>query len=59
MAEISRVKLFGKLNPICYKAIEGATVFCKLRGNPYVMGQLAKSDRAIARFRFAPHFQTL
>lgn len=36
MAEISRVKLFGKLNPVCYKAIEGATVFCKLRGNPYV-----------------------
>ncbi|MGR8928999.1 MAG: type VI secretion system ATPase TssH [Gammaproteobacteria bacterium] len=36
MAEISRVKLFGKLNHVCYKAIEGATVFCKLRGNPYV-----------------------
>ena len=36
MAEISRVKLFGKLNRVCYKAIEGATVFCKLRGNPYV-----------------------
>ena len=36
MAEISRVKLFGKLNPVCYKAIESATVFCKLRGNPYV-----------------------
>ncbi|OAH97879.1 type VI secretion system ATPase TssH [Methylomonas methanica] len=36
MAEISRVKLFGKLNRVCYKAVEGATVFCKLRGNPYV-----------------------
>ncbi|GAA4342127.1 type VI secretion system ATPase TssH [Pigmentiphaga soli] len=36
MAEISRVALFGKLNPLAYKAIEGATVFCKLRGNPYV-----------------------
>ena len=36
MSEISRVALFGKLNPIAYKAIEGATVFCKLRGNPYV-----------------------
>jgi len=36
MAEISRSALFGKLNPIAYKAIEGATVFCKLRGNPYV-----------------------
>ena len=36
MTEISRATLFGKLNPIGYKAIEGATVFCKLRGNPYV-----------------------
>ena len=36
MTEISRSALFGKLNPIAYKAIEGATVFCKLRGNPYV-----------------------
>ena len=36
MAEISRTALFGKLNPLAYKAIESATVFCKLRGNPYV-----------------------
>src|SRR5258706_6182385 len=36
MAEISRVALFGRLNPLAYKALEGATVFCKLRGNPYV-----------------------
>jgi type VI secretion system protein VasG len=36
VSEISRVALFGKLNPMAYKAIEGATVFCKLRGNPYV-----------------------
>jgi len=36
MAEISRVALFGKLNSLGYKAVEGATVFCKLRGNPYV-----------------------
>ena len=36
MAEINRVQLFGKLNSLAYKAIEGATVFCKLRGNPYV-----------------------
>jgi type VI secretion system protein VasG len=36
MAEISRVTLFGKLNALAYKAVEGATVFCKLRGNPYV-----------------------
>ena len=36
MAEINRVALFGKLNAAAYKAVEGATVFCKLRGNPYV-----------------------
>ncbi|MES1166127.1 MAG: type VI secretion system ATPase TssH [Verrucomicrobiota bacterium] len=36
MSEIGRVALFGKLNSLAYKAIEGATVFCKLRGNPYV-----------------------
>jgi len=36
MAEINRVTLFGKLNAPTYKAVEGATVFCKLRGNPYV-----------------------
>ncbi|MEQ1759505.1 MAG: type VI secretion system ATPase TssH [Vicinamibacterales bacterium] len=36
MSDISRAALFGKLNSVAYKAIEGATVFCKLRGNPYV-----------------------
>jgi type VI secretion system protein VasG len=36
MGEISRTRLFGKLNSLGYKALEGATVFCKLRGNPYV-----------------------
>ncbi|HET6280302.1 MAG TPA: type VI secretion system ATPase TssH [Polyangia bacterium] len=36
MSEISRIALFGKLNSLGYKAIESATVFCKLRGNPYV-----------------------
>jgi type VI secretion system protein VasG len=36
MADISRIALFGKLNTLAYKAIESATVFCKLRGNPYV-----------------------
>ncbi|BEP57801.1 type VI secretion system ATPase TssH [Variovorax sp. V118] len=36
MSEISRTALFGKLNSLAYKAIEGATVFCKMRGNPYV-----------------------
>lgn len=36
MSEISRVTLFGKLNSVGYKSIESATVFCKMRGNPYV-----------------------
>ncbi len=36
MTEISRSTLFGKLNPLGYRAIESATVFCKLRGSPYV-----------------------
>jgi len=36
MTEISRSALFGKLNSTNYRAIESATVFCKLRGNPYV-----------------------
>lgn len=64
MGEISRVKLFGKLNRICYKAIESATVFCKLRGNPYVelvhwlhqLLQLQDSDlhRLIKQFGIDP-----
>lgn len=36
MAEISRAALFGKLNKLAYRAIDSATVFCKLRGNPSV-----------------------
>ncbi|MFZ5891312.1 MAG: type VI secretion system ATPase TssH [Myxococcota bacterium] len=36
MSEISRATLFGKLNEPAYKAIESATLFCKMRGNPYV-----------------------
>ena len=36
MSEISRAALFGKLNSLGYKAIDEATVFCKLRQNPYV-----------------------
>ncbi|WP_063534414.1 type VI secretion system ATPase TssH [Burkholderia sp. MSMB1589WGS] len=33
---ISRQALFGKLGGTLFRAIESATVFCKLRGNPYV-----------------------
>lgn len=36
MNEISRQALFAKLNPLCFKTLEGATVLCKLRGNPHV-----------------------
>ena len=64
MAEISRVALFGKLNSVAYKAIESATVFCKLRGNPYVelvhwlhqILQLQDSDihRIIQHFNLNP-----
>jgi type VI secretion system protein VasG len=36
MAEISRIALFGKLDELAYRALESATVFCKMRGNPYV-----------------------
>ncbi len=49
MADISRADLFGKLNPVCYKAMESAAVLCKMRGNPYVelahwINQLLQSD---------------
>jgi type VI secretion system protein VasG len=64
VTEISRVALFGKLNPIGYKAIESATVFCKLRGNPYVelvhwihqILQLPDSDlhRIVKQFSLEP-----
>ena len=36
MTEISRGALFGRLNPTALKAVETATSFCKMRGNPYV-----------------------
>ncbi|HEX8365229.1 MAG TPA: type VI secretion system ATPase TssH [Allosphingosinicella sp.] len=36
MTEISRTALFGRLGPTPLKAIESATAFCKMRGNPYV-----------------------
>ncbi|USI74906.1 type VI secretion system ATPase TssH [Sphingomonas morindae] len=36
MTEISRAALFGRLAPTARTAIETATGFCRLRGNPYV-----------------------
>jgi type VI secretion system protein VasG len=64
MTEISRAALFGKLNPLAYRAIESATVFCKLRGNPYVelahwlhqLLQLQDSDlhRIVRHFQLNP-----
>ena len=50
MSEISRTALFGKLNSLAYKAIEGATVFCKMRGNPYV--ELVHWLQQILQLRF-------
>ncbi|MCY2996109.1 MAG: type VI secretion system ATPase TssH [Planctomycetota bacterium] len=64
MSEISRANLFGKLNSLGYRAIESATVFCKMRGNPYVelvhwihqILQLQDSDvhRLIKQFNLDP-----
>ena len=64
MTEISRSALFGKLNGVAYKAIEGATVLCKLRGNPYVelvhwVAQILQSPdsdmhRIVRRFEVDP-----
>ena len=61
MAEIRRATLFGKLNPIAYKAVESATVFCKMRGNPYVetvhwLHQLLQSQDTDLH-RVVKHFQ--
>ena len=36
MSEISRAALFGRLGTTPLKAVETATSFCKMRGNPYV-----------------------
>jgi type VI secretion system protein VasG len=64
MASISRAALFGKLNRSGYRAIESATVFCKMRGNPYVelvhwihqVLQLQDSDlhRIVRQFNLDP-----
>ncbi|NOQ64410.1 MAG: AAA family ATPase, partial [Methyloprofundus sp.] len=66
MTEISRTALFGKLNNLAYKGIESATVFCKMRGNPYVelvhwlhqMLQSQDSDlhRIIKHFEINPSY---
>jgi len=60
MTEISRSALFGRLNPTALKAIESATGFCKMRGNPYVelvhwlhiLLQDAQNDLAAVRNAF-------
>ena len=64
MVEISRGALFGKLNKLAFRGIESATVFCKLRGNPYVelvhwihqILQLQDSDlhRIVKQFNLNP-----
>ncbi len=60
MAEINRVAVFGKLNAPSYKAVEGATVMCKLRGNPFVelehwIAQLLQADASDWQ-RIVAHF---
>ena len=60
MSEISRSALFGRLNPTGLKAVETATGFCKMRGNPYVelvhwlhiLLQDAQNDLAAIRTAF-------
>jgi len=64
MTGISRTALFGKLNNLTYKAIEGATILSKMRGNRFVelvhwlhqIVQLPDSDllRIIKRFELNP-----
>ena len=36
MATINRSAIFGKLNPVAFRAVEAAFNFAKLRNNPYV-----------------------
>jgi type VI secretion system protein VasG len=60
MTEISRKALFGRLDATALKAIETATGFCKMRGNPYVelvhwihvLNQDARNDVAMLRSAF-------
>jgi len=62
---ISRRALFGKLNRTLFRAVESATVFAKLRGNPYVelthwlhqIWQLGDSDlhRICRHYELDPH----
>ncbi|GGC32188.1 protein ClpV1 [Novosphingobium marinum] len=67
MTEISRSALFGRLNSTALKAIETATGFCKMRGNPYVelvhwihvMLQDEQNDVASIRKAFGLHDETL
>jgi type VI secretion system protein VasG len=64
MSDISRPKLYEKLNGLALKAMESAFVFCKLRGNPYVeldhwlhqVLQLQDSDlhRIVRHFQLNP-----
>ena len=61
MTEISRSALFGRLDATALKAIETATGFCKMRGNPYVelvhwihiLMQDPRNDLALIRTTFS------
>ncbi|MFD1951480.1 type VI secretion system ATPase TssH [Sphingomonas arantia] len=67
MTDISRPALFGRLNPTAMKAIETATGFCRMRGNPYVelahwlhvLVQDAGNDVAAIRSAFSLNDATL
>ena len=60
MTEISRSALFGRLNQTALKAVETATGFCKMRGNPevelvhwvHVLTQNPQNDFAAIRTAF-------
>jgi len=51
VTDISRIRLFAKLGPTTYKALDAAATFCKLRGNPHVelvhwLHQLRQVDKS-------------
>ena len=59
MSEINRAALFGKLNSLAYKAIEGATVLQVARQSLRRAGALDAADPADARYRPAADHQAL
>ena len=61
MIQVTPAKLFGRLNSLAYKSMEGATTFCKLRGNQQVetvhwLHQLLKGQDSDVH-RIVRHFE--